>query len=169
MKTAHKELLVFIYIGILFFMLLSCFSYPCNVFSLSALLCVVVGSLASFSPVSFKYASRLHRLGWGLWGLLLVGTTHGFIPRCEAENALDDYFYAGKEETLEKSEACYSHLIHVRDFVYRYAKSLFLAEDYERCIPVLLQAIRLYPSTDKYMDLGECYRQTGRGELAEAK
>lgn len=147
----------------------SCFSYPCNVFSLSALLCVVVGSLASFSPVSFKHASCLYRwLGWGLWGLLLVRTTHAFIPRCEAENALDDYFYVGKEEALKKTEACYPHLIHVRDFVYRYAKSLFLAEDYERCIPVLLQAIQLYPSTDKYMDLGECYRQIGRGDSAEA-
>ena len=167
-SCAGKKKWPFLFPVLVGWLVFSCFSYPCNVFLLSALLCVVVCSLASFSPVSFRHASCLHRLGWGLWGLLFVGTTHAFIPRCEAENALDDYFYAGKEEALKKTEACYLHLIHVRDFVYRYAKSLFLMEDYERCIPVLLQAIQLYPSTDKYMDLGECYRQTGRSELAEA-
>nr|WP_289621522.1 tetratricopeptide repeat protein [Bacteroides congonensis] len=52
-------------------------------------------------------------------------------------------------------------------FIFRYARVLFLKREYQLAIPIIKQAIDLYPTTDKYCDLATCYLETGKYKEAE--
>lgn len=152
---------------LLAWIIFSCFSYPADDFSMSAILCVVVGCLAPSKQINSNrpLLSRTILLVAGIG--LLICSTITFIPRHQAEQALNAYFCGSNDYTVEEINKIYPRIKHVRKFVYRYARTLFLAEDYEHCIPILKQAILLYPSTDKYLDLGECCLQIGDVGQAE--
>lgn len=153
--------------SLLVFLIFACFSYPFSVLSLSLLLPMFVGNIISYIPHRI-YA--IHRIipSWGIWITCHVALCIGFTCRNQAERKLSDYFYEENEEALAFVEKRYSNLKMSKEFIFKYAKYLYLKAEYLKCIPILQQAILLYPSTDKYIDLGECYQQTGHVKQAES-
>lgn len=151
--------------GFLVFLLFACFSYPCNVQSISLLLPIFIGTIAGFTPN--KTFSIPTCLIWGIWLFSHIALCIGFAYRYQIEKKLSNYFYEENETSLSYVENRYSAIKMSGEFTFKYAKHLFLKTEYEKCIPILQQAILLYPSTDKYLDLGECYQQTGNIKQAE--
>lgn len=162
---SKKSILFPSFIGYFVF---SCFSYPFSVTPLLLILPVLLGVLSTSVPG--KYYSLPFSISCSLKVLIFAGILilfSAFQTEYRLKNALYDYYFQEKEEGRKLIEENYSVISHSNEFISQYAKVLYMKEEYELCIPVLKQSIVLYPTTEKYIDLGNCYQILGEYTHAE--
>ena len=150
---------------LLTFLLFSCFSYPSELFSLSSLFMLLLGSLPQriiFNPKVINIKCR-HIL---ILLLILVGTFILHILMCFRINyALGHYYWDKEEESF--LENFYPYFSRELSFTSRYARSLYLVGEYEKSILPLTRMTQLAPTAEIYCDLGYAYQQLGNFYQAE--
>ncbi len=150
------------------FLVFSCFSYPCDVFLLCVCLALILGTLSVnvYHIVIRKFANLRYVLC--MIGVLLIGLLScKWINRDSIESAFRLFLYQDDYESNNYVCQHYSSVEYSSDFVFRYAYTLYLKDEYILALPIMKQAIYLYPTTDKYCDLGNIYQSLGEFKLAE--
>lgn len=150
------------------YIVFSCFSYPFSVTLLLLILPIFLGILSVSVPT--KYYLLPFNISYLLNFVFLAGIlilALAFYTENKLKNALYNYYYQEKEEARKLIEDNNSVIWNSKDFMSQYAKVLYMKEEYELCIPILKQAIVLYPTTEKYIDLGNCYQILGNYSEAE--
>lgn len=147
------------------FLLFSCFSYPSELFSLSSLFMLILGSLPQRIVSNPKVVIIKCRHIFALL-LLLLGTFILYILMCIRINyAIGHYYWDKEEETFLKN--CYPYFSCEHNFISRYARSLHLAGEYEMTVLPLTKLTQLAPTVEIYCDLGYAYQQLGNVHQAE--
>lgn len=150
------------------FIIFSCFSYPCSVFLLMILLPLLLGSLSERIPSISFITPIVLRNNILLFASILIGiTSYYWIQRERIEKALTQYIYGDDYDSLNYIRQNYNTVKYSTDFIFRYAHILYLKNEYEIAIPIVKQAIQLYPTTDKYCHLAQMYQYTNEYKLAE--
>ena len=145
------------------FLLFSCFSYPSEIFSLSSLFMLLLGSLPQ-QRFKRKIIVRCRYLIGVL--VLLAGTSFIYAFMCiRIDYALNHYYWDEKEEKLLSDYYTYFSCEH--ELVSRYARSLYLAGEYETAIHPLTRMTQLTPTVEIYCDLGYSHQQLGNFQQAE--
>lgn len=161
--TQHPLFLCF-----LAYLVFSCFSYPCDDFMMLMLLAFILGGLSATVSFVVNLRSRYFKWGGYILGFLTVVTlSKGFVSKLCIERALTGFIYRDEYENLDYLQDNFLSFQNSRELIFQYARTLYLKGEYKVGIPVLKQAIKLYPTTDKYCDLGEMYQETGEVEKAE--
>ena len=84
----------------------------------------------------------------------------------DASRSLD--YLIWERDAEEKWQRYYPVLRNEKDFVSRYANTLFLNGEYETAIEPLYQLTRLAPTVEVFCNLGYCLQQKDNAEGAEA-
>lgn len=150
------------------FSIFSCFSYPCDVYLLYIILALLLGSLSAHIYPLFVFVYTKLKYMSCIIGGIIVGFIgyKGMIREC-VEKAYNRFLYLDDYEAIKHVGHYYSSIKYSSDFILRYAYTLYLKGEYKLALPVMQQAIFLYPTTDKYCDLGIIYQSFGEFKLAE--
>ncbi|WP_336528544.1 O-antigen ligase family protein [Bacteroides acidifaciens] len=150
------------------YILFSCFSYPNDIFLLFLFFALLLGKLSAdtflviqiekypFTIIAFTIIISLTGIIGNKW-----------VNRELIEKSFSRFFYRDDYKSLSYIQHRYSSIQYSSSFIFRYARVLFLKREYQSAIPIIKQAIGLYPTTDKYCDLATCYLETGKYKEAE--
>lgn len=147
----------------------SFFSYPSEVLLLSILIAIVTGALSdSKYIIAFRKYSSMQKVVMPiLCAFIIVTTGWRWIENIRLENALSSFLYRKDNKGLNYLSQYYSNIENNTDFLLRYARILYMKGEYTSAIPAMKQAILLYPTTDKYCELGDIYQSLEQHEDAE--
>lgn len=150
------------------YLVFASFSYPTDIFLLCVTMALLLGHFsAKISPMTIS-VPPVFAYTVCVGTFICVGWLISRGGRCfYIERALDDYLYKENKESARFLRESYPDLKNSTDFVFHYAYILYLKGEYEEAIPVLQQAIHLYPTTDKYCDLGNAYQELEQFDKAE--
>lgn len=146
----------------------SFFSYPSDVLLLLLQAAILSGSLphsVSFC-ISNKKVTRWSLTAMSALMFLTIGKQ--YAQHRKLEKNLTDYICYNHRHSLDYLRQHVTAFEHSLDFSSRYARTLYLKEAYEEAAIAIRQTISLYPTTDKYLDLGDTYRQLEKYQDAEA-
>lgn len=150
------------------FAVFSCFSYPCDVFLLYIILAILLGSLSvRVCPLSIGISTQIKYIICIVGGIMVGFIGYKGILRENIEKAFSRFLYLDDYEGIKYIDQHYSSVKNTSDFIFRYAYTLYLKDEYKLALPIMKQAIFLYPTTDKYCDLGGIYQSLGEFDLAE--
>lgn len=150
------------------FVLFACFSYPCNVFLLSMTLALLLGALSDGSfPVVNIQSVYPKTIAIAICFSIMVVLGYQWMERIRMEKALSSFLHRDDYQSLNYIQQRYASMKNSSEFIFRYARLLYLKGEYELAIPVVKQAIFLYPTTDKYCDLGDIFQHLDKSEQAE--
>lgn len=141
----------------------SCFSYPMSVFSLMTLFILTVGCLPD--GATYKLHADKRKVAWFMGSFALAGMAYLCIYR-DASRSLD--YLIWKRDAEEKWQRYYPVLRNEKNFVSRYANTLFLNGEYETAVEPLYRLTRLAPTVEVFCNLGYCLQQKENTEGAEA-
>lgn len=150
------------------FAVFSCFSYPCDVFLLYTILAIMLGCLsARVCPLSIGISTQIKYIICIVGGIMIGFIGYKGILRESIEKAFSRFLYLDDYEGIKYIDQHYSSVKNTSDFIFRYAYTLYLKDEYKLALPIMKQAIFLYPTTDKYCDLGIIYQSLEEFDLAE--
>lgn len=147
----------------------SCFSYPSDIFLLFISTIMLIGLLSPNKPIivmsnfSFYRKSAISLLCAFL--IFVIGSQ--WIKKIRLENELNKFLYRNDINSLNYINQHYTDIKNSTDYLLRYARILYMKEEYQTAIPVMQQAILLYPTTDKICELGDIYQSMNQYEMAE--
>jgi hypothetical protein len=144
----------------------SLFSYPNEVFSLKILWPLFLG-MCCFHGAKIAVGPKIIRFMSGVLLLVLI-TTMGFWCRLQyTQYCIQDYmrYYSVKDE--RRLMALYQSLNNQK-LVSAMSNAFFLTGLYEDAIPYLEKAIKLQPSGETYLKLGDCYNHIHDRDAAMA-
>ena len=141
----------------------SCFSYPMSVFSLITVFILMVGCLPDVA--TYKLHANKRKGAWIMGTFMFVGMVYLCIYR-DASRSLD--YLIWEKDAEEKWQRYYPMLRNEKDFVSRYANTLFLNGEYETAIEPLHRLTRMAPTVEVFCNLGYCLQQKDNAEGAEA-
>lgn len=143
-------------------LIIAFFSYPSGSLSLFSLLVLFVG--VSSSPIKFQ----MNCCKWivcsimcGIWVL-----SSGYWAQYKKTDEAIGKFYWDEEKELFL-DSNYHNFKNETELVSKYARALFLAEEYDKAIPVLEQLTALSPTSEIYCDLGLSYQYSKQFDKAE--
>lgn len=147
----------------------SFFSYPSEVLLLSISTVLVTGVLSDSKNIIVfgKDYSSQKVVTPILCAFIIVITSWQWTENTRLENALSSYLYRNDNKGVSYLSLHYSNIENNTDFLLRYARILYMKGEYASAIPTMEQAIRLYPTTDKYCELGDIYESLEQHEDAE--
>lgn len=143
------------------------FSYPSDVFLLSLQAMLLSGSLPH--PIAYRIKDT-NIFRWATCTVCfttLLVASYQYIQRSQLEKSLKYYIRDNHPHSLAYLRNHFTQFAYSIDFLSRYARILYLKEEYTDAIPALEQAIALYPTTEKYRDLGDMYRHLKKYPQAE--
>lgn len=148
------------YLCFISFIVFSCFSYPFEVFLLVLLVAMLTGALSENNPlVITKKSLYLRRIILSIFCIFTIAITGWqWKKKVQIENALTYYLYRNDIDSFNYIQRHYNEIKYSTNFILRYARILYLKGEYHAAIPVIEQAIHLYPTTDKYCELGNIYQ-----------
>lgn len=147
----------------------SCFSYPLEVFPLLILTSMITGILSTNRYIITLKKDTLLRK-WVISTLcvsLIIIMGYRWMENLRLENALHSFLYRNDYKSLDYLSHHHPTIKNNTDFLLRYARILYMKGEYKIAIPIMKQAILLYPTTDKYCELGDIYQSLEQYENAE--
>lgn len=164
-RKKEKKTLVSCLLGLSVF---ACFSYPFEVLPLLTVCIILCGNLSGETQICFSLTNKFQSKVCTLLSVFIVVIliTDSCL-RLRLEHTLTNFYYYADTRSLNYIEANSWYWRFHPDFVMRYARILYLKEEYEKAIPVLLQARKFYPSTQIHIDLGNAYQITGQYAKAQ--
>lgn len=150
------------------FVVFACFSYPCDVSLLLMVLALLLGTLSIGETPAINIQSVYPKLIVAVMCLTTICVLgYHWVERTRIEKALSRFVYWDDYESLDYICKHYVLVENSSDFMFRYARLLYLKGEYELAIPAVKQAIYLYPTTDKYCDLGDVFLRLEKYNEAE--
>jgi tetratricopeptide (TPR) repeat protein len=148
----------------------ACFSYPFSFIQFQILLMVCLASIAQ-KQESVKVFRRLrikecHIDRSGDAAMILFIAVIGFTlySLCKYQSAIKQWNNAAiilDDKTVPELQAVYPVLKYNAMFVSIYGSALYYRSFYAEAIPVLEEAMQLYPNSQTLLRLGESYEKTG--------
>jgi O-antigen ligase len=159
-------------IGIIIF---SLFSYPFSILPLQVVFTVFVAIIASSQkPITVDVFTRQHLINAMAAGTVIIATTFFSFKLNDITTACRNFKTAIKlfkpnrtEESIILCKKALPHLKNNRMFVSIYGSLLTNAQMYYNAIPVLKYAAEIQPTTNIYIELGDCYLNTNDLKNAE--
>lgn len=145
----------------------SCFSYPTEVFLLFITSALIMGTISDNYPINHNYLFSLRKIAMFICISTLIVISYQWRGRLKLEKALVSYLYRDDLKSLNYIQDHYTQIKNCSDFLFRYSRILYLKGEYHSAIPAVKQAIYLYPTTDKYCDLGDIYQHLNQNKKAE--
>ena len=170
LRRYHSTELQPFQIAFIAFLTFACFSYPCSLLLTNIQLAILTGVLSSSYPTiaTIPFFSKVWKwIEVTIFCVLAFVLSIRFMEYYRIEQALHNYLYRADYESLKFLETHVHQVEQDKIFMLRYARILYMTGDYEHAIPALEQAIALYPTTDKYCDLGHLYEANGNLQAAE--
>ena len=147
----------------------ACFSYPLHVFFLQIVLFMLCGYLTNQGTIIYHCSTIKTKALVTLLFLPISGyfMLYGwYISR--AQQAIHCFLHHDDMQSLSYLKTHLYTFVHEETLVDVYALALCLKEEHERSIPILLQSIARFPSTEKYVKLGNSYHSLAQYTQAEA-
>ncbi|EKJ89182.1 O-Antigen ligase [Bacteroides finegoldii] len=150
------------------FFVFSSFSYPGDVFLLYSAFALLLGALSvNVCPIRICNLAKVNCCLCLIGGVLVGLLGYKWMNREGMEREFNRFLYGDDYKGADYISQHYSSVKNSADFIFRYAYTLYLKGEYELALPIMKQAIFLYPTTDKYCDLGNIYKSLGNLEFAE--
>lgn len=150
------------------YVVFACFSYPLHIFFLQISLLMLCGCLANRSKVIY-HCPTIKISILATVSILLIGgyfTLQGWYV-LRAQQAVHRFLHNDDMQSLGYLETHLSTFVHEETILDSYALALCLKEEYERSIPILQQSIAWFPTTDKFIKLGNSYYSLKQYSQAE--
>lgn len=154
--------------GLISLLVFSFFSYPSDILPLKMLYPLFFGILAENSNKIYLFAKR-PIVCTQVAMLFVLLSLLGFIS---IQKSRYDKSYRILDESHELSDIDNKQylrgtIINDRFYVGMYSKKLFSSEQYEQCLPMMLQTSVFRPSSIVYCELGDTYKNIGFYHKAE--
>lgn len=142
-------------------LLFSLFSYPFSLWPFQLLFALLLGAVTRNNIV--MPAFRVKAFGVSLLLCIMLTIHHLFYSR--VERAIDYCYW--EEAEADFLRRYYPLFAYEKELSSRYARTLFVAGEYQKAIPALQQMIRVAPTSEIYCDLGTACMHVGDATLAE--
>ena len=155
--------------GLISLLVFSCFSYPSDVLPLKMLYPLLFGILAESSSNKVYQSSKLPIV---YTQLAVVFALLSLLVFIYIQKNRYDKAYSILEESHELSDIDNKQylrgtVINDRYYVGTYSEKMFSSEQYERCLPLMLQISIFRPSSIIYCKLGDTYKKLAFYRKAE--
>jgi tetratricopeptide (TPR) repeat protein len=145
----------------------ACFSYPSSFIQFQVLWMVCLASIAQkqksvnvFRGLQIK-ERYIDRTAMILFIAIIGLTLHSLYKYQSAIKQWNNASIIVNDKTVSELQAVYPTLKHNAIFVSIYGSALYYRKFYAEAIPVLEEAMQLYPNSQTLLRLGESYEKTG--------